>query len=174
MYFMGIEKIEPAVARKDVDRRFYVLRRTQIRNTAMRFRFLNVLLRYNTYQTYWMRISRKIEEGTYKRDVRRANARFANPAPKKKGEESYELSDDDLSEMMHDTDPPRSIPRGEDSAAAALSQRGAQLDDELRLDGDVLDLDLDVDDDEFNPGSGWLESQLSRAVLRPAPVPKEA
>src|SRR5580700_7160164 len=98
MYFMGIEKIEPAVARKDVDRRFYVLRRTQIRNTALRFRFLNVLLRYNTYQTYWMRITRKIEEGTYKRDVRRANARFANPTPKKKSEESYELADDYLTE----------------------------------------------------------------------------
>ena len=33
-YFLGIEKIEPAVPRKDVDRRIWVLRRTQIRNTA--------------------------------------------------------------------------------------------------------------------------------------------
>src|SRR5580698_5796978 len=87
MYFMGIEKIEPAVARKDVDRRFYVLRRTQLRNTALRFRFLNVLLRYNTYQTYWQRISRKIEEGTYKRDVRRANARFAESAARRKADQ---------------------------------------------------------------------------------------
>jgi hypothetical protein len=79
-YFMGIEKIEPAVPRKDVERRLYVLRRTQIRNTGLRFRFQNALLRYNTYQTYWIRICRQIEEGTYKRDLRRANARFAMPA----------------------------------------------------------------------------------------------
>ena len=35
-YFMGIEKIEPGVLRKDVDRRVWVLRREQIRNTGMR------------------------------------------------------------------------------------------------------------------------------------------
>lgn len=69
-YFMGIEKIEPNVPRKDVERRFQTLRREQIRNTALRFRFHMVLQRYNTYQSYWMRICRQIEEGTYKRDLR--------------------------------------------------------------------------------------------------------
>jgi hypothetical protein len=164
MYFMGIEKIEPAVPRKDVDRRFYVLRRTQIRNTALRFRFLNVLLRYNTYQTYWMRISRKIEEGTYKRDVRRANARFANPAAKKKVEQAIELGDDDLTEAREGGTPSA---RGLDRAAAALSERGEELDDELSL-------DVDLDDSDFGSDSSWLEDQHMRAVLRPAPVPKEA
>ena len=33
-YFMGIEKLEPTVPRKDVDRRIQVLRKEQIRNTA--------------------------------------------------------------------------------------------------------------------------------------------
>ena len=37
-YFLGIEKIEPSIARKDVDRRIWTLRREQIRNTARRFR----------------------------------------------------------------------------------------------------------------------------------------
>jgi hypothetical protein len=32
--------------------------------------------RYNTFTTYWQRISRQIEQGTYKRDVMRAQARF--------------------------------------------------------------------------------------------------
>jgi hypothetical protein len=75
-YFMGIEKLEPMVPRKDVERRFQVLRKEQIRNTAVRFKFQTVLQRYNTYQTYWMRICRQIEEGTYRRDVLRANQRF--------------------------------------------------------------------------------------------------
>jgi hypothetical protein len=174
MYFMGIEKIEPAVPRKDVDRRFYVLRRTQLRNTALRYRFLNVLLRYNTYQSYWQRITRKIEEGTYKRDVRRANARFANVAPAKPKEREIELGDDDLEELhdAHDTDPPasREAPP-EDPVAAALSRRGAELEDELSLD---VDLDLGfATDDPFGPDS-WLQQKEARAVLRPAPVPKEA
>jgi hypothetical protein len=75
-YFMGIERIEPQIARKDVERRIQVLRRTQIRNTALRFRFQNVLLRYNTFSAHWMRICRQIEDGTYKHHLRKAKERF--------------------------------------------------------------------------------------------------
>jgi hypothetical protein len=35
-----------------------------------------IVQRYNTFTTYWQRISRQIEQGTYKRDVMRAQARF--------------------------------------------------------------------------------------------------
>jgi hypothetical protein len=71
-YFLGIEKIEPSVARKDVDRRFWLLRRTQIRNTARRFRLQVLIQRYNTFQQYWARICREIENGTYSRHLIRA------------------------------------------------------------------------------------------------------
>jgi hypothetical protein len=103
-YFMGIEKLEPMVPRKDVERRFNILRKEQIRNTALRFRFQMVLQRYNTYQTYWIRICRQIEEGTYKRDVRRAKARFQSPA-------RDTLRPSDASpELSGDTQPPGSVP----------------------------------------------------------------
>ncbi|HEY5241129.1 MAG TPA: hypothetical protein VIJ22_06685, partial [Polyangiaceae bacterium] len=75
-YFMGIEKLEPTVPRKDVDRRIHLLRKEQIRNTAQRFRFQMIIQRYNTYQTHWQRICREIENGTYKRHVIRAQQRF--------------------------------------------------------------------------------------------------
>ncbi len=81
-YFMGIERIEPAVARKDVERRFQVLRKEQIRNTALRFRFQMVLQRYNTYQPHWQRICREIENGTYKRLISRARRRFGSDPPR--------------------------------------------------------------------------------------------
>lgn len=71
-YFMGIEKIPPAVVHKDVERRIYALRREQIRNTAKRFRLQTTIQRYNTFQQYWQRILREIENGTYKRHVLRA------------------------------------------------------------------------------------------------------
>jgi hypothetical protein len=77
-YFMGIEKLEPNVPRKDIDRRIFVLRKVQIRNTGIRFRFQMILQRYNTYQTYWQRICRKIDDGTYKRHMLRAEARFGD------------------------------------------------------------------------------------------------
>jgi hypothetical protein len=75
-YFVGIEKLEPQVPRKDVDRKIHALRREQIRNTALRFRFQMVLQRYNTYQTHWQRVCREIENGTYKRHLVRAQRRF--------------------------------------------------------------------------------------------------
>lgn len=71
-YFLGIEKIEPAVARKDVDRRFWMLRRVQIRNTARRWRLQVLIQRYNTFQQYWTRICREIENGTYVRHLLKA------------------------------------------------------------------------------------------------------
>jgi hypothetical protein len=71
-YFLGFEKIEPSVARKDVDRRIYLLRREKIRNTGKRFKMQTIIQRYNTFQQYWQRICREIENGTYKRHLARA------------------------------------------------------------------------------------------------------
>jgi hypothetical protein len=75
-YFMGIEKLEPLVPRKDVERRIWVLRREQIRNTGLRFKFQMLVQRFNTFQQYWGRVTREIENGTYRRDVIRAARRF--------------------------------------------------------------------------------------------------
>src|SRR4051812_49489673 len=74
---MGLEKIEPQIARKDVDRRIYVLRREKIRNTAKRFKLQTIIQRYNTFQQYWQRICREIENGTYKRHLLKAQKNSA-------------------------------------------------------------------------------------------------
>jgi hypothetical protein len=47
-YFMGIEKLEPTVPRKAVDRKIYALRREKIRSTAQRFRFQTQVQKYST------------------------------------------------------------------------------------------------------------------------------
>lgn len=75
-YFMGIERLEPQIPRKDVERRIHVLRKEQIRNTGLRFKFQMLVQRFNTMQQYWGRTVREIENGTYKRDVLRAAKRF--------------------------------------------------------------------------------------------------
>jgi len=79
-YFLGFEKIEPSVARKDVDRRIYLLRREKIRNTGKRFKLQTIIQRYNTFQQYWQRICREIENGTYKRHLLRAERQLAPDA----------------------------------------------------------------------------------------------
>lgn len=96
-WFAGVERIEPQQQRKEVDAILTQLRREQTRNTALRFRFNQVVQRYTTYTTYWRRIARQIEEGTYKRDVLRAR-RLAeqlppsDPPPARK--DGYELDVD--------------------------------------------------------------------------------
>ena len=74
-WFQGIERIEPQIPRKQFDRALHALRKEQPRNTALRFRFQTLIQRYTTLQTYWRRIGRQIEEGTYRRDLLRARRR---------------------------------------------------------------------------------------------------
>lgn len=117
-YFIGIERIEPAVARKDVDRRFWNLRKVRMRNTALRFRFQTLTQRYSTLQQYWVRICRQIENGTYSRHVRRANKILNEPA---------------LDELNPATEAPRStrdVGRGDDGSY----DLGRALSDELESD----------------------------------------
>jgi hypothetical protein len=74
-WFQGLERIEPQIPRKQFDRLLHELRKQQPRNTGLRFRFQTLIQRYTTLQTYWKRIGRQIEEGTYRRDLLRARRR---------------------------------------------------------------------------------------------------
>ncbi len=71
-YFLGIERRPPTTNAQDVYRRVLQMENTFIRNTAQKFRLRSLVQRYNSYKTYWRRIEKQIEEGTYERDIRRA------------------------------------------------------------------------------------------------------
>jgi hypothetical protein len=75
-YFMGIEKIEPQVPRKEVTRVLLNLQQQYIRNTALRFRFNTMLQKWNIYLTYWNRVLREIENGTYVRHLAKARRKL--------------------------------------------------------------------------------------------------
>jgi hypothetical protein len=74
-YFIGIEKTEPTIPRNNVDRKIRMLRKLRINNTALRFRLQTQIQKYNTQTTYWRRVCKQIEEGTYQRHVMRAKRR---------------------------------------------------------------------------------------------------
>jgi hypothetical protein len=74
-WFQGIERLEPTIPKKDMERKIRAMRRAVPRNTALRFRFNRLVQKYTTYMTYWQRVARQIEEGTYRRDVLRARRR---------------------------------------------------------------------------------------------------
>lgn len=89
-WFQGIERLEPSVARKDLERQFSILNKEKPRNTAARFRLQQLVARYSIYTTYWGRIARQIEEGTYERDVRRVQRNRGMAATRAAAKE-YEL-----------------------------------------------------------------------------------
>ena len=121
-YFMGYEKLEPSVPRKDVDRRFMLLRKIQLRNTAVRFRFNVITQKFNTYAMYWTRVCRQIEEGTFKRHIQKAKRRFGDEAEAKKPklrEEEGSSIDVDLGDFEDEEPDLDAILREADAAAVA-------------------------------------------------------
>lgn len=146
-YFMGYEKLEPGVQRKDVDRRFTVLRKQQIRNTALRFRFNVITQKFNTYSMYWTRVCRQIEEGTYKRHVAKAAKRFGNSTPNKREQDwsiEVELGDFEEVDMA-------SVLAEADAAAEAYARGG--------LDADTI------------PPGALSEPPVAEPIARPAALP---
>lgn len=110
-YFLGIEKIEPNVPRKDVDRRIWILRRVKFRNTAKRFKFNVLTQRYNTFQQYWARICREIENGTYRRHLLKAEKALGEPltiaAKRRKGDFARKTEEDAAAPAIEPTiEPP--------------------------------------------------------------------
>ncbi len=72
-YFIGVEKRMPARQRGEVSR---AIRRYTPGNDAVeKFRHQGLVQRLGTYNRYWNRILRAIEEGTYERDLKKADFR---------------------------------------------------------------------------------------------------
>jgi hypothetical protein len=74
-YFMGIEKIEPQTARKEISRAILSLQQMHLRNTGLRFKVATLIQKWNIYQGYWNRTIREIEAGRYVRHVATARRR---------------------------------------------------------------------------------------------------
>ena len=117
-WFRGYEKTEPAVARKDAERRVYALRKELPRNTALRFRYHQLYQRYTTLATYWQRTARQIEEGTHRLQHQRIKRRRVDERPDRAGrpeardseaprDRSYALDPDetlDVNKLLDDLD----------------------------------------------------------------------
>lgn len=119
-WFRGYEKSEPQVARKDVERRVYALRKELPRNTALRFRYHQLYQRFTTLATYWQRTARQVEEGTYRLQLQRLRRKRAD-----------------------DTEPRLSPPRGEEDAAPRERAYALDLDETLDVSKLLDDFDLD-------------------------------
>ena len=80
-YFLGTRKRAPEQERTSVQ---YLIRRLSnqtINQTRLRFRFQQIVAKYNSYEQYWNRTLQKIEAGTYFRDRFKAQMRAQEPPP---------------------------------------------------------------------------------------------
>lgn len=72
LYFLGIDRREPAREREETKRRVARLKGEFTRNTGLRFRIETLHARFISYERMWTRSAREKEEGTYRRDLIRA------------------------------------------------------------------------------------------------------
>jgi hypothetical protein len=68
-YFLGIQKQPPTFLHNDVERKLRDLTQLQIRNTGLRYRFATLQQKFGSYNSYWRRTLRQIENGTYLRNL---------------------------------------------------------------------------------------------------------
>ncbi len=75
LYFLGIEKKLPRAQQAEMERA--IRRFNPGKDSVARFRYTNLTLRLQTLQRMWERTIKAIEEGTYFRDIQRANRKEA-------------------------------------------------------------------------------------------------
>lgn len=77
-YFLGQLPLAPERLHNIVKRRIRELRKAPFRSQAINFKLKTLEGRYNTFNNYWQRVLKQREEGTYSRDVFKANLRERN------------------------------------------------------------------------------------------------
>jgi hypothetical protein len=68
-YFIGIERNEPVWFRDDLKRKIKDIKKMHFVNTGQRYKFQNLCARFTLMESYWTRILKQIEEGTYHKQL---------------------------------------------------------------------------------------------------------
>ncbi len=98
LYFAGVDRRPPVQQRHELVRMVHELEhKVFINNTAQKFRLRSIVQSYTTYRIYWDRVLREIEEGTYKRDIQRAQRKQERSVSqgRERSDEAFELNLDD-------------------------------------------------------------------------------
>jgi hypothetical protein len=82
-YFLGTRPREPHLLRAEVQKMITYYTNVSIPNTAQRFRFNSLQARFFSLRRHWDNTLRKMEDGTYRRHVFKANIRRATAEPAK-------------------------------------------------------------------------------------------
>lgn len=75
LYFTGIHPLPPDKLHDQVKRHIRTLTKAPFKSSEIHFRFKTLKNRYSSFNTYFQRVQREREEGTYVRDVFKAEVR---------------------------------------------------------------------------------------------------
>jgi len=170
-YFLGIQKTAPGQLHVDLERKIRQVTQVHIRNTGQRYRFTSLSQRFTSYNTYWKRTMRQIENGTYVRDMARVERRAQRSGK--------DIPDEQLAKMpkrMRDRilrGRKAVVERAERTAAREEAQKASGKVRDVRpgnvhqLDADDLLDDLDLD----SIFSSMLGDEAPAATSSPTPAP---
>lgn len=79
-FFAGFQKVPPSQERRNVETSIYEIGKVKMRDNTRRFRYNQLLSRYNQYRELWGRRMREREEGPL--DFKRRSAALAGPSEK--------------------------------------------------------------------------------------------
>ena len=68
-YFSGLEKREPMKDREELTKRIRQFANRRIMQTDLRFKYQNLATRFHSYNGYWERILKLMDEGKYHRNA---------------------------------------------------------------------------------------------------------
>ena len=80
-FFAGIQKVPPSQERRNVETSIYEIGKIKMRDNTRRFRYNQLLSRYNQFRELWGRRMREREEGPT--DFRRRAAAMAEPSERR-------------------------------------------------------------------------------------------
>ena len=157
-YFLGIQKQPPSYLHTDVERKLRDLAQAQIRNTALRYRFATLQQKFGSYNSYWRRTLRQIENGTYSRNLYKVGRQAARTGAAVPEEILAAMPKRMRDQVVRDRE-----------AALALARRREQADDDLLTLADE-DIEIDVGDlgaadlgaDDLDPAAFVRESSEVR------------
>ncbi len=110
-HFIGIEKRPPLAQRRQVFRMLQELDQIYMSSTAQKFRLRAARQRFNSYKSYWNRVQKQIEDGTYHRDKKRARRR---QQARKRREQALSDAEEEARPDDGDDKPKRTAGQAED------------------------------------------------------------
>ena len=107
-YFMGIVKKPPTKEREEIESFIRNFGRATIKNTAINYRFQGLKARFLTFEQYWQRILKQIEDGTFKRDQFRYSLKQKEEELTRQQEEARKLEEQRMVEEKRSEEAKRS------------------------------------------------------------------